>query len=416
MKETKTLEFKEVITNSFLKTVSAYANYGTGEILFGITNDGKTVGINNTASVCLDIENKINDSIDPSPEYRLSIDERTKVIRLTVIEGMHKPYFYKSKAYRRHDTATVEVDRLELNRLILEGQNKSFESLRSKRQDLNFSILENKMKEIVGINDISIDILKTLELYNSDVGYTVAGELLADQNSFNGIDIVRFGDSINIMLDRETYQCVSLLEQYDKSLSVYRKYYQYEKIAGSKRQLVEMVPEEAFREAVANALVHRTWDVKAQIRIAMYPEKIDIISPGGLIKGVDEEEYLSGQLSILRNPIIGNVFFRLKIIEKFGTGVRRIRDSYSKSAIKPLFDIFDNSIKVSLPVIGNCSGLKDDQRRVYQTVVGRSASSSEIVEKTGFGKTKVTGLLKQLVAQGYVTVIGSGRGTKYTAT
>ena len=137
MKETRNLEFKQDITNSFLKTVSAFANYGSGEIKFGICDDGTVAGIKNPNQMCLDIENKINDSIDPVPDFTLAVS-KDNVITLSVEEGVYKPYFYKSKAYRRNDSSTIEVDRLELSRLILEGQNKNFEDLASKEQNLSF--------------------------------------------------------------------------------------------------------------------------------------------------------------------------------------------------------------------------------------------------------------------------------------
>lgn len=127
MKETKVLEYKESITNTFLKTVSAYANYDGGEIIFGITDDGKKIGIHNPKDACLDIENKINDSITPQPEYTLEVHEAEKIITLSVKSGIHKPYLYKSKAYKRNDTATIEVDAFELTRLILAGKNMNYE-------------------------------------------------------------------------------------------------------------------------------------------------------------------------------------------------------------------------------------------------------------------------------------------------
>ncbi len=83
---------------------------------------------------------------------------------------------------------------------------------------------------------------------------------------------------------------------------MFRKYYEYEQIRGSAREQISLIPEEAFREAAANALVHRTWDVNSQINIAMFHDKIQITSPGGLPKGISEEEYLRGGISILRNP------------------------------------------------------------------------------------------------------------------
>lgn len=414
MRESRTVEYKETITNTFLKTVSTFANYGKGEIKFGIDDTGQVVGMENPEDACHSIENKINDTIKPKPDFILDINNRTGVITLTVEEGLHKPYFYKSKAYQRNDSSTVEVDTLELTRLILEGQNKTFGSMQSKKQDLTFDYLEKAFQASAGIKAISKDILKTLELYTDDDGYNNAAELLADENTFFGIDIVKFGDSINIMLDRETFENMSVLAQFDEAISIYRKYYQYEEIKGPLRKRVEIIPEEAFREAIANAIIHRTWDVNANIRVAMYNDKVEIISPGGLPKGMTEREYLEGQVSILRNPIIGNVFFRLHHIERFGTGVRRINDAYTDSVVKPQYGVYENSIKIVLPVFKKKTSMNADERIVYQEFSGnKKISSSEIAAITGFGKNKVINILKALVDKGYIKMIGTGRGTKY---
>ena len=415
MKESKCLEYKESVTNTFLKTVSAYANYGTGKIVFGIADDGSVKGIENLRQTCLDIETRINDSIDPVPEYTLEVNEKLSVITLTVSEGLHKPYLYKAKAYRRNDTATIVVDRLALTRLILEGRNISFEETTAKDQDLRFTILEEKLKSVLHLETVSLDTLKTLELYKEGQGYTVAGELLADQNGFHGIDAVRFGDTINILLDRETYEHESILKQYDQALNMYRKYYQYEEIQGSIRKTVSLIPEEAYREAIANALVHRTWDVDSHTNVAMFPDRIEITSPGGLPGGVSGEEYERGGISLLRNRIIGSIFFRLRLIERFGTGIRRIKETYRTSDKKPVFTMTENAIRITLPVLQAHNGLDADANKVYMAVRGKTVSSSDIVEATGFGKTKVIDILKKLVAQGFIQTTGNGRGTRYAA-
>jgi ATP-dependent DNA helicase RecG len=415
VRESKNLEFKESVTNTFLKTVSAFANYGTGKILFGVMDNGVVKGIENPEKVCLDIENRINDSLDPVPEYILEINERTSVITLTVSEGLHKPYLYKAKAYRRNDSATVPVDRLSLTRLILEGQNLSFEESVARNQELHFAVLERKLKTVLHLENVTPDTLKTLELYKDGEGFTVAAELLADQNSFSGIDMIRFGDSINILLDRELHERESILTQYDAALSMYRKYYQYEQINGSERETVILIPEAAYREAVANALVHRTWDVETNIHVEMFPDKIEITSPGGLPQGVTKEEYLRGGLSVLRNRIIGNLFFRLHLIERFGTGIRRIKESYKDNDRKPIFEVFENSIKIMLPVMDACNALTADENRIYLLIKRKALPSSSLVEETGFGKTKVVSILRRLMDKGYVQSVGNGRGTKYTA-
>ena len=110
------------------------------------------------------------------------------------------------------------------------------------------------------------------------------------------------------------------------------------------RKVVEMVPENAYREAVANALIHRDWSIHAHIRIAMFPDRIEIKSPGSLPKGLTAEEYENGEISCLRNPILGNIFFRMKYIEMFGTGVPRIKYAYANAriVIRQIKNVFDS--------------------------------------------------------------------------
>jgi len=82
----------------------------------------------------------------------------------------------------------------------------------------------------------------------------------------------------------------------------------------------------------------------------MYDDKIVITSPGGLPSGISKEEYLTGNISYLRNPTVGNVFFRLGYIEIFGTGIGRIIENYELFAQKPTFEVFDNTVSVTLTV------------------------------------------------------------------
>ncbi len=417
MKESRFLELKEDVTNSFLKTVSAFANYGTGEIKFGITDNGVVVGIKNAEQVCLDIENKINDSIDPVPDFNLSINRKTSVITLTVHEGLHKPYFYKTKAYRRNETSTIPIDRLETTRLILEGKGISFEELPSKAHKLSFSILEKKIKATLNIKSVTKDTLKTLEIFSDEDGYNNAGELLADKNKFCGIDMVRFkDDNINILLNRETIEHTSILEQYEKAVKFYRSYYQYDEIKGSTRETISILPEEAYREAIVNALVHRTWDIDAHINVAMFGDRIEITSPGGLPRGINTKEFLQGGVSILRNRIIGNIFYRLHLVEHFGTGIRRILDVYKNSTRKPIFDVSENLVKIILPTIQEKITLSSDENKVYLAVRGRTVSSSGVMSKTGLKKTKTNKILNELVKLGYIQSSGTGRGIKYSTT
>jgi len=414
MKESRELELKSTITNTFLKTVSAFSNYNTGKIIFGIDDNGKIIGLENIEELCLDLENKINDNISPKPDFRFIKDTKKNIITLIVEEGLNKPYLYKGKAYKRNDTSTVEVDKVELNRLTLLGLNQYYEELKARKQDLEFKVLKKELEEKLSLKNFSKDVLKTLNLYDDKNAYNNAAELFADKNSFSGIDIAKFGKSINEILDRNLFVNISIISQFQKTLEVFNRYYKYEQILGSERIEKELIPEKAFRETIANALIHRTWDVNSNIRISMYENKIEVSSPGGLPSGISEKEYLNGQISQLRNPILANIFFRLKYIEMFGTGIRRINESYKNYAVKPAFEIFENSIKITLPIITTKLFLTTDEKIVMDILEkGAILSSSEILKMTEFKKDKLNRLLKKLIQKNYIDVIGNGRGTKY---
>ena len=414
MKESKELELKLTITNTFLKTVSAFSNYNTGKIIFGIDDNGKIIGLENIEELCLDLENKINDNISPKPDFRFIKDTKKNIITLIVEEGLNKPYLYKGKAYKRNDTSTVEVDKVELNRLTLLGLNQYYEELKARKQDLEFKVLKKELEEKLSLKNFSKDVLKTLNLYDDKNAYNNAAELFADKNSFSGIDIAKFGKSIDEILDRNLFVNISIISQFQKTLEVFNRYYKYEQILGSERIKKELIPEKAFRETIANALIHRTWDVNSNIRISMYEDKIEVSSPGGLPSGISEKEYLNGQISQLRNPILANIFFRLKYIEMFGTGIRRINESYKNYAVKPAFEIFENSIKITLPIITTKLFLTTDEKIVMDILEkGAILSSSEILKMTEFKKDKLNRLLKKLIQKNYIDVIGNGRGTKY---
>ena len=233
----------------------------------------------------------------------------------------------------------------------------------------------------MGIEQLTKDILKTLELYSDQNGFNNAAALLADNNHFKGIDIIRFGDSIDEIMERKS---------------------------------VDKIPEKAFREAVANALVHRMWDIPASIKISMYPDKIEISSPGGLPAGLSEDEYLNGQISLLRNPIIGNVFFRLKYIEKFGTGIMRINYAYKNILVKPEYRIFSNSIRIILPVIKSDYKLNEAEKRLINILTDSGSMTRNEVEKADeMEKSKTIRILNGLIDKNIIQKKGMGRATKY---
>lgn len=410
--ETRICELKQDMTKSYLKTVSAFANFFDGMIIFGVTDDGNVIGIKNPKDFILNLENQINSSISPKPDFRLIINSDT-TITLFVKKGHFTPYCYNQKAYKRNDTSTVEVSDIELRRLYLEASNLSFDALPlPKDEKLNFLKLEEYFKTKCGISKLNDDILKTLKLIHEDK-YNNAASLLADHNTFPGVDIVEFGENENIIKSRLTLVNCSLLQQFDDAMDMFDRVYSFEEIKDKYREKVELIPREAFREALANAIVHRVYDVNANIKISMYRDNLVISSPGGLMPNFSEEDYLNGNYSILRNPIVASIFNRLGIIEAFGTGVRRIKRTYENSIVKPSFYISNTTISVTLP----CFNKKDlnvcEKETLLMLDKYMTYTRSDIERITGYSKDKVIRILNSLILKGYLSKSGNNKSIVY---
>ncbi len=413
MKENRNLEFKLQVAKGFLKTVSAFANFGTGTILFGVDDNGNPVGLDDPVGSCLDIENRINDVFNPRPSFSLDVNEEDRTIALKVEEGLDKPYLCDGKAYRRADSSTVEVDKFELRRLILEGQNLDFDELPCNDESLSFSLLEESLRENVGVSSLTDDVLRTLGLLEEG-GFNNAAAILADSGKFPGVDIALFGEDEDTILDRVSVSGKSVLESFSEAMGFYERHCCYEKISGAVRNKVETIPRKAFREAVANALAHRTWDVSAPVRISVSPDCAEILSPGGLVSGMTADSYLDGCYSMLRNPILAEVLFRLGIIEKFGTGVVRIKRSYEGTGKKPTFEVADDFIRVSLPVLANKKSLGRDERRILSEMPRHQLITRAAIDQiVGFDKAKTIRLLNSLEEKGFVRADGKGRARRY---
>lgn len=411
-KESKYLEYKEVISKTYLKTVCAFSNYNDGTIVFGITDDYKVIGISDPIKACLNIKNQINDSIKPKPEYSLKINDNN-TISLFVKKGFATPYRYNGKCYKRNDSSTIEVDSILENRLVLEGINKKYEELSCGKSDLTFEILSKKFINKLNLSDFNTDTLKSLNLYSDKDGYNNAALLLADTNDFAGLDFAVFGDNYNEFRKRISLQGNSILKQYDDAIELFKEQYIIERIEDGYRKTVELIPFEAYREAVANAIIHRVWDIKANTKIEMHKDKIIVSSPGGLLPEMSKEDYLRGNYSYLRNPIIANVFYRLEIVEIFATGIRRINEAYKDRLQKPIFEISDNAISITLPVEVEIQ-LTANEKLVYELMQDNNIySRSELENLSKLTKSTIIRIVNSLLAKELIIKKGAGKSIIY---
>ncbi len=416
--ESNIVELKEKFTPTMLKTISAYSNFHNGYIYIGVNDVGKVVGIENIVKEKSKIENIINTSITPIPFFEINIleIENKKILEIQVFKGDNGPYYYKNTAYMRNDTSTIPLDGPNLTRLVLSSKNLTFDQVKVHQTNLSFNYLKNRMKANLGLNNFNQDTLITFGLLKENA-YNQAALLLADNGTLNQsyVDIARFKLDTNTFLNRKKLEHGSILEYFDQAIKIFQEQYPpYQVIDGVHRITKEHIPLVAFRESLSNAIIHRDYLLSSGIQISMFDNYIEIISPGGLPKGMDEEQFLHGRVSLTRNPIIANVFFRLNLIEHFGTGIRRIIESYQTSKFKPYFDIQMARIKIILPVISfDYSKLEEKQAIISFLSANPKSSRQRIEEVLRLEKSTLIRRLNKLEQEGIITKIGSGPSTVY---
>ena len=356
MRESKTIEFKREYTENLKYEVIAFANTDGGTIYIGIEDDGTVIGIENIDKTMLSITNMIRDSIHPDVTLftdvnTVDIEEKT-VIRIDILRGTERPYYIKGKGIRpegiyvRQGASSVPASHAAIVKMIKETSSDNFEEAISIEQALSFS----KADEAFRNHSINFDDnnKRTLGLIRHDGLYTNLALLLSDQcphsikaARFQGTDKAIFTDRVEIS--------GSVFQQMDEAY----EYLQKNNRVSSEFKGLERVdhldyPEEALREALVNAVVHREYAISGPVLISIFDDRIEITALGGLTKELSLDDIMLG-VSVLRNKKLGDIFYRLKLIEAYGTGIEKIMRSYDNCSEKPKIDISDNAFKITLP-------------------------------------------------------------------
>ena len=198
------------------------------------------------------------------------------------------------------------------------------------------------------------------------------------------------------------------------ALPILKHYPEIEKVEGIQRIKKQPIPYEAYREAIANAIAHRNYFISSNIKIEMYNNRIEITSHGGLPDGVTKENYLKDNLSFPRNTIISQVLYTLGIIEKFGTGIRRMNEAYFSYDKKPAFVIKDAFIKVILPnVLFNDVDMNEEKRILNLLDIKVEITRQDVESLLKVNKSKAIEFLNKLITDGLVKSVGTGKNVVY---
>ena len=349
-------ELKSILTKDIKKEIIAFANTNGGKIYIGIDDNGNIIGIDNIDDNLQSLTGMINEGIKPSliehAQIKTEKYNNKDVIIVDIQSGPNKPYYLADKGlkpsgvYLRHGSSSLQVSDEIIRKMIFEHASLRFEEMISKNQDLSFEYLEKKFKDNNLISDKNK--YKLLNIVNDENKYTNLGLLLSDQCSytikcalFNGTNKIEFRD-------RKEFTG-SILKQVDDMFEYFELFNKISgKIIGLKRIDTRDYPEYSLREALLNAVIHRSYYFDSSIMVTLYDDKFEIVSMGGLIDGITIKEIFKG-ISSSRNPNLANIFYRLGYVESFGTGVGRIMDSYDQYDKKPIFDATENTFSITLP-------------------------------------------------------------------
>ena len=429
MIENEKFEFKSEYTDNISKSVVAFANSEGGKILIGVDDNGKTVGLKNIDECYTRVTNLIRDSISPDITMfiKYTVNENDKTIEVAVSEGTNKPYFLKSKGMRpegvyvRQGATSAPASVEKIRQMIKLSEKDTFESGRALNQELHFTEATNEFS----IKNVEFGESKyvSLGVLNSDDGlFTNLAVLLSDECEhtikvaiFDGNDKKTFKDRKEFIgsLFKQLRNCYEYLELCNHTTATFK---------GLDRIDREDYPTSALREALLNALVHRDYSFSGSIMINIFDDKIEFVSLGGLISGLSKEDILRG-VSQTRNKNLANVFYRLKHIEAYGTGIQRIYDLYAEDSVQPEIIITDNTFTMVLP---NRNSARESEKTVIsipateqeQIIIDYikergSITDNEIQDMLDVKKSRAYNIVKSMKDKGILVTKGRGNDKKH---
>ncbi len=433
------VEYKSEYVDDIKKEVLAFVNGDGGKIFIGVGDNGEIIGVDDSDEVMLKVTNSLKDNIVPDvmPFVNINVveEEGKEIVQIEINVGTNRPYYLRNKGlkpsgvYIRKGSGIQQMSEEAIKELLISNCGRSYELSRSLNQELSFKTLDEEFKKRkIELGQVQ---KRTLEFINEEGLYTNLGLLLSDQCNvttklaiFQGIDKEIFRDrkEFSGSLLKQLNDIYMFLDMNNKTKAIF---------SGLDRIDINDYPKEALREALLNAIVHRDYSIDGSNIINIYEDRIEFVSVGGLISSIELESIFLGA-SRTRNPKLANIFFRLKLIESYGTGVAKIIRSYKDSKVKPKFETAKGVFRVTLPNINNVLGEKescvssssfkyeflnvDNEKEMILDYVSKNGfiKRKDVESLIGSGTTKACRLLKELCKENRLKQVGSGKLSVYT--
>lgn len=429
--ESETVELKSIVVDDIKKEIIAFANCEGGNLYIGVSDNGTVIGLNDPEGAALQISNMVRDAIKPDLtmflHYETLEEDGKRIVAVNIQRGTERPYYIAKKGLRpegvyvRQGYSSVPATDTAIRRMIKETDGDHFEEMRSLEQDLTFDVTHKEFSERkIPLGSAQ---MRSLGIMSQNGVYTNLGLLLSDQCMHTIKAAVFVGTNQNEFKDRKEFSG-SLLKQmtdvYDYIDIHNQTHSTFEKL---RRIDQRDYPEVAVREALLNLLVHREYSFRASTFISIYADRIEFISVGGLVSGVTLRDVMMG-ISVCRNVKLANVFYRLELIEAYGTGMLKIMNAYEGTEITPRIETSENAFKIILPNLNSQLEKKEserikaekdeDEERVIMLVREQGTVTRKEIEKLlGISQTTCGRLLKRMMGSGQIVQEGKGKNIHY---
>ncbi|QCT94630.1 ATP-dependent DNA helicase [Caminibacter mediatlanticus TB-2] len=440
--ENKRLELKEKLPSNekLAKTIIAFSNTRGGKLVIGVNDNREIVGVDEDKIFEYEekISSIINDLCYPTilPEiYAQNINGKV-VLVVEVFRGSLLPYYLKNKGklegtYIRVGSTNRLADEVMIAELQRQRFNKSFdeeENFDFELENVNLDIIYNEFAKIGKVCDY--EKLKNLKLIKRINGKDLlTNALLITLGKFDNISIkcARFkGITKEIFIDKKEFND-DLFSNLQNSIKFLQNHLDLNaEVKGLQLKEELEIPLLALREALINAIIHRDYLRNSDIKVAIYDDIVEIVSPGGFPNGLTIDEVMSGR-SEIRNKVLANLFRELKYVETWGSGIAKIKNLCEEKNIKFEINESGNFVRIvfhrpkisekvsnSIEKVSNSIELNDKEKKIIKFLQKNGKIVSENVEELlNVKEAMARRILSNMAKKGILEKIGKTKGSYY---
>ncbi len=381
--ETKTLEFKKELpsdSSKWIKTIVAFANGAGGKLVIGVSNRREIVGVLPDVDIFA-LRDKVSDTIAQMCEPQVMFDIYQEsfgdkfVVVVEVFPGNNTPYFIKSLGkengtFVRLNATTRNADSATLDELELRKKRKSYDELPMfeldvNDDDINYLCDDFSKKAQIQISKEHLFNFRLLQKHENIVVATRAYAIFLGKHDYlSRIRCARFKGTDRVhFIDKKDFDG-PLLGQIEGAYKFVLGHINMAvNIKGIVHDEVYELPTAALRELIINAAIHRNYAKSESVQVAVYDDRVEVSSPGGMFGSLTLDEALLGRSSI-RNRIIASVCEKLRVVEGWGSGLKRVFGLCAKSGVRaPVFEEVGDMLRVNFyrPSFGGGENLAQDE-------------------------------------------------------